>query len=128
MTRQNRSSQVELTRRALRDLVEIERYSVKEWGRKTADEYLSDIEAALERLAQNPALLQVEPDITHGLSLYRVRKHYLVCDYQHDLIIVLTVIHTSMDLHSRLLKLEPRLEWESHILRTKLHSSSRDEE
>lgn len=127
MTRGRRNSRIELSRRALRDLVAIEQFSVEEWGRKTTDEYLADIAAALDRLQQNPDLLRIEPDIITGVSFYRVRNHVLVCDYQRDLIIVLTVIHTSMDLRSRLLELEPRLEMESAILRKKLHGPSIDD-
>jgi toxin ParE1/3/4 len=119
-----RESRVELTHRALSDLRAIEQFSIKEWGRKIADKYLDDIAAALDRLRQNPEILRLEPDFAPGLYFYRVKKHFLVCDAQDDLIIVLTVIHTSMDLPARLLELEPRLAVESQLLRTKLHGSS----
>jgi toxin ParE1/3/4 len=113
-----------LTQRALSDLREIERFSIREWGRKTADRYLDDIEAALDRLRENPEILRLEPDFAPGLHFYRVKKHFLVCDCQDALIIVLTVIHTSMDLPARLLELEPRLATESQLLRAKLHGTS----
>ena len=105
--------------RALSDLREIERYSVKEWGRKAADKYLDDIAAALDRLSENPEILHIEPDLIPGLYFYRVRKHILVCDFQGENVIVLTVIHTSMDLPARLVELEPRLVSESQILQAK---------
>ena len=117
------NSAVELTKRALADLREIERYSVKEWGHKTADKYLDDISAALDRLGENPEILRLEPDIVPGLFFYRVKKHFLVCDYQGKAVIVLTVIHTSMDLRARLLELEPRLVAESQFLQIKLHKN-----
>ena len=112
---------LELTRRALADLRAIERYSVREWGRKTADDYLVDIAAALDRLCENPGILRLEPDFSPGLYFYRVKKHVLVCDYQGDTVIVLTLIHTSMDLPARLLELEPRLTAESQVLHARLH-------
>lgn len=124
MSKSKRESRVELTHRALSDLRAIEQFSIKEWGRKIADKYLDDIAAALDRLRQNPEILRLEPDFAPGLYFYRVKKHFLVCDDQDDLIIVLTVIHTSMDLPARLLELEPRLAVESQLLRTKLHGSS----
>jgi plasmid stabilization system protein ParE len=116
-----------LTELALDDLHAIQQFSVKEWGRQTADQYLNQIEAALDRIQQNPNLLHLEPDILKGLSFYRVKKHLLVCDCCDDFIIVLTIVHTSMDVQSRLLELEPRLVAESQLLRAKLHGMSSDD-
>ncbi|MFN9825302.1 MAG: hypothetical protein ACK58J_14230, partial [Planctomyces sp.] len=59
-----------------------------------------------------------------GLSFYRIRRHVLVCDYRDNSVIVLTVIHTSMDLPARLLELESRLLTEAQILRARLHGDS----
>ena len=56
-----------LTDRALSDIQELEQYSVKQWGRKTADKYIDDIAAALDRLSENPHLLRLEPDLAPGL-------------------------------------------------------------
>ncbi len=122
MTRRKKQSKkavVELTRRALGDLRQIEIYSVQEWGRKAADKYLDDISAALDRLSDHPEILRLEPDFCPGLYFYRVNKHFLVCDYHTETVLVLTVIHTSMDLPSRLQELEPRLIVESQLLQTK---------
>jgi toxin ParE1/3/4 len=118
-----REQRVLLTQRALSDLRAIEKFSVKEWGKKAADKYLNDIQAALDRLQENPEILRIEPDFSPGLHFYRVKKHFLICDYQAEVVIVLTVIHTSMDLPMRLLELEPRLATESQILRAKLHGT-----
>jgi plasmid stabilization system protein ParE len=119
--KQSRKAAVELTHRALADLREIESRSVKAWGRKTAEAYLGSIAAALDRLRDDPGILRLEPDFSPGLYFYRVKKHHLVCDYHDDQVIVLMVIHTSMDLPARLLELEPRLISESQYLRSRLH-------
>jgi len=113
-----------LTRRAIEDLRQIERHSVKEWGRKVADKYLDDVTAALDRISQSPQLLQDNRVGIPGLSFYRIRRHVLVCDYRDNSVIVLTVIHTSMDLPARLLELESRLLTEAQILRARLHGDS----
>jgi toxin ParE1/3/4 len=122
--KQSSKAAVELTERALADLREIKRYSDKEWGRKTADKYLDDIAAALDRLSENPEVLRLEPGYSPGLYFYRVKRHFLVCDYRGETVIVLTVIHTSMDIPSRLLELEPRLTAESQYLQGKLHKNA----
>lgn len=115
---------VVLTQRAQSDLREIERFSVREWGRKTADEYLDDLQSALDRLKEDPEILRLEPDLAPGLYFYRVRRHFLVCDCSSETIVVLTVIHTSMDIPARLAELEPRLAAEVAFLRRKVHSES----
>ncbi|HEY4260880.1 MAG TPA: hypothetical protein VGM98_12000 [Schlesneria sp.] len=52
-----------------------------------------------------------------------MNKHFLVCDYHSETVIVLTVVHTSMDLPSRLQELEPRLMVESHLSQVKLRQA-----
>ncbi len=111
-----------LTERALGDIRDIERYSVEHWGRKTADKYLGDIAAALDALCENPRILRLEPDFAPGLYFHRVRKHLLVCDLTGRRVTVLTVIHTSMDIPTRLAELEPRLIAEAQLLHEKLRS------
>jgi plasmid stabilization system protein ParE len=112
---------VVLTDRALADLRNIEDFSVRTWGRRTADKYLADIESALDRLRETPEILRLEPGLADGLYFYRVRKQVLVCDCAKDFITVLTLIHTSMDIPVRLAELEPRLAAEIQFLRDKLH-------
>lgn len=116
-------AKVHLTERALSNLREIERHSVQEWGRKTADRYLDEFSAAFDRLRSNPEILRLEPDFAPGLSFYRVKKHFLVCDHHGTTVIVLTVVHTSMDLPSRLSELEPRLNAEAQALRSRLRNA-----
>lgn len=113
-------SELVLTQRALEDIRGIEAFSVERWGQATADKYLDDIDAALSRLQQMPALLREEPEIVCGLRFYRVQKHYLVCDVIDDRIYVLTVMHCSMDLPARLSDLEPTLAAEVTLLHTNL--------
>ena len=112
--------EIQLTKRALSDLREIDRHSAREWGRKTADKYLEGIDEALNRLRVSPNLLRLEPDLIPGLYFYRVQKHFLVCDFRDKTVNVLTVIHTSMDLPARLMELEPCLIAEAQILQGRL--------
>jgi len=109
-----------LTERALSDLRAIDAYSVREWGAKAAAKYLDGISAALDRLRENPAILRLEAELAPDLFFYRIKKHVLVCDFDGRTVIVLAVIHTSMDLPARLLDIEPRLVLEAEMLRNKL--------
>jgi plasmid stabilization system protein ParE len=109
-----------LTDRALSDLRDIERYSIETWGRKTADKYLADIESAFQRVSENPTLLREQEDLPAALRFYRVNKHWMACDVRHGAIIVLTVIHGSMDLPHRLAELQPTLPSEAELLQAQL--------
>lgn len=110
---------IHLTQRSISDLREIERYSIGQWGQKVADKYLSDISLALDQISQDPSILSLQPSIAPGLFFYRVKKHFLVCDYHLNTVLVLTVIHATMDLPARLLELEPGLASEALYLQAK---------
>lgn len=109
-----------VTEGALQDLRDVRDYSIEERGQTVADKYLDDFDAAIQRLAEMPSLLRKEPQIASGLYFYRVRKHFLVCDVFADAVLVLTVVHCSMDLPERLAELQPTLTSEVELLHRKL--------
>ncbi len=111
---------VKLTDRAHFDLQEIEDYSLKRWGRKTANRYLEDIQTALSLLQENPNLVHHKAAISTHFKFYRVREHFLVCTKLKDILYVLTIKHGQMDLPTRLGKLEPTLVQEADLLHQRL--------
>ena len=119
------SKAIHLTDRALQDLVSVEDYSVNTWGKRVANRYIGQIEAALQRLSDNPEILREEPNLHDYLYFYRVSKHLLVCDVQRDAIYVLTVIHASMDIPERLIELEPTLNLEIEMLQQQLEKAKK---
>ena len=114
-----------ITEKALRDISEIEQYSVREWGRKVAKRYLSDIESALVRIQEDRELLRAENDLHPDLRFYRVNKHLLVCDVQPKSVFLLTVIHASRDIPSRLAEMQPALASEVELLRKQIGKKKR---
>ena len=122
MSAKKAKSNLLLTERALHDLAEIERYSIEQIGRKAAGRYISDIEAALSRLQEQPALLRAEEDLHPKLQFYRVNKHLLVCDVQQGTIFLLTVIHANRDIPGRLAEMQPNLTLEVELLHKQLAS------
>jgi len=115
-----RAAQLHLTQRALADLQQILEYSAQQWGRRVADDYITGMEAALNRIRENPELLRAEPALHPALTFYRLQKHLLVCDSQDRSIIVLTVIHATMDIPSRLADIQPQLAMEVELLHRQL--------
>ena len=103
------ATKVFLTRRALRDLNDIENYSVENWGKRVSREYIDSIQGALDLLKNNPDLLRIRPNVTDSFLMYRVREHYLICAAEKKSIFVLGIIHGSMDLPNRIAELEPSL-------------------
>lgn len=118
-----RRTRLSLTRRALSDIHGIFEYSTARWGKPTAEKYIDDLEAGLKRIQEHPDLLKPEPDLHDALQFYRVNQHVLVCDVHPKSIVVLTVIHASMDILSRLAELEPILNAEVKILHERLRGS-----
>lgn len=120
-----RKARLLLTERARSDIREIETYSIAEWGKRTASNYISDLEAALMRVQERPDLLRPEEGLHPKLCFYRVNKHLLVCDVQRKAIVVLTVIHASRDIPSHLAELVPALTAEVELLHKKLSQKKR---
>ena len=111
---------VGLSRRAIRDLKDIEQYSLERWGKTVAAHYMDSIEQGLNRLRESPELLRAKEGISPHFSLYRVREHFLVCTMNAKRLYVLTIKHGSMDLPRRLAELEPHLLKEAELLQRAL--------
>lgn len=105
-----------ISRRAARDLEEIYSFSIAHWGHRVAEEYLDQIEEALQRLRENPTLLRVKPEFSPHFRFFRVRRHYLVCARVENNIYLVAVKHGSLDLPIRLAELEPTLLQEIGLL------------
>lgn len=118
--RKEQTHRLLLTDSALRAVTEIEQYSQETWGKTVAARYLDDLEAALERLRQNPELLRHEPRFHDHFGFYRVNKHLLVCDIQRKAVFVLAIIHATRDIPERLADLEPTLKSEIAMLHEKI--------
>jgi len=112
---------VHMTQRSLRDIKGIEAYSLEQFGRRVANKYLDKLEAGLSRLAENPELLREEPPFHDSLRFYRIEKHVLVCETGvRGKLIILTLLHASMDIPTRLAELEPMLKMEVQMLAAQL--------
>ena len=113
-------TQVKLTDTAMSDLQEIYNYSMSKRGESTADDYLEKFDHSLNIIRSNPSILKINKNISSRFRIYFVQKHCLICDMVGDTVVVLTILHTSMNLLERLKKLEPSLEEEVTILSNRL--------
>lgn len=111
-----------LTERALADLVGIESYSIKQWGKAVAKKYLSDIESRLLLIQESPGLLSSSDGLPEAFQCYPAGKHVMFFDVHPQSLVLLTVIHGNMDLPNRLAELVPTLATEIELLHGKLRS------
>lgn len=107
---------VYLADRAVSDLIGIENYSVSNWGKKVAGNYLLKFEKAFKLLEFNPELARANLDLGKTLLFYRVEKHILVFIRVGAGLAVLTVAHASRDLETLLHDLAPTLKVEANAL------------
>ncbi len=120
--KKQRQIRLYLTERALADLVEIESYSIEQWGKRAAKKYLADIEGRLRLIHENHGLLSAMEGLPEPLQCYPAAKHVLVFDVRPTALVLLTVIHGNMDIPSRLTELVPTLATEVEQLHSHLHS------
>jgi plasmid stabilization system protein ParE len=117
---------VHLTNRALRDIASIEAYSLEKFGKQVASQYIGKLEAGIGRISDNSAILREETIFHETLKFYRIEQHLIVCETGiEDKIIILTLLHASMDIPSRLAELEPKLPIEAEMLLKQLERSSK---
>ena len=122
----NSTRSVYLTDRALRDIAGIESHSIEQFCKRVAAKYVGKIEAGIGRVSDNPDLLRQETPFHESLRFYRVEQHLFVCETGIEgKIIILTLMHASMDILSRLADLEPNLSMETEMLLKQLRRSTK---
>lgn len=117
---------VHLTDRALRDIAGIQSYSTQRLGERDTAQYIGKLEAGIGRVSDNTDLFREESPFHESLKFYRIEQHLLVCETGIEgKIIILTLLHASMDIPSRLAELEPKLSIEAAMLLKQLYRSSK---
>ena len=116
------TASVHLSYRAMLDLDEIETYPTEKWGARVAHQYLDDLGAAIERIAEAPQMLRERPDTSLRLLFYPAREHVMVCDIIGDCIFILALRAAVMDLPRRIAELEPQLVQEAELLAARIET------
>ena len=88
---------------ATADLRALRRYSVERWGKAVATRYETDVRNAAMGAAARTE--RIKP-LRDGLSMVRVRSHYLVVeiDPAADRLTVTRVLHVAMDVERHVTK------------------------
>jgi toxin ParE1/3/4 len=87
---------VVFSRRAEADLLDIAKYTLKIWGAKQVDQYLTNIDSCCRRLAVAPLLGRSCDEIRPGLRRMEQGKHIVFYRQQTKGILVTRILHRSM--------------------------------
>jgi len=84
------------------DLENITRYTRDQWGRDQRDRYMLAMETQFEVLAQNPRLAAERVDYDPPVRIYKYEKHLIVYAINDGGILIIRVLHQSMDVAAHL--------------------------
>ncbi len=93
--RQNKTFQ--LRPKAVQDLENIYNYSVQEFSFERAEKYIIDLDSSFYKLAGDPSLGRNYNHIRSGVLAFNVVSHIVFFRLSKSGIIILRVLHNSMD-------------------------------
>lgn len=90
-----------LTRKAFQDLSEIWNYTFDNWSEEQANKYYSILIAGIINIASDKAYSS-KPyfQISNNLWGYRVQHHIIFYQIENNDVLVIRILHSSMDLKS----------------------------
>jgi toxin ParE1/3/4 len=84
------------------DLEDIWLYSVKKWGLAQTEHYLEELVTNFQFLAENPELCAEHYEFTPPVRISHYGKHLIVYLIKDDHILIIRVLHDSMELSRHL--------------------------
>ena len=108
-----------LTRNTALDLRRIHTLSRREWGEDVADQYLSDLYAAMCAAATNPEKGRLRQYRSAPFLMVSARQHFVIYDLAPQGIVVLTVQHQVRDIETLIAELTPAFVTEVERLKRK---------
>ena len=82
---------------AKRDLADIGAYALREWGAAQKKKYLGQIRERFAALRETPGVGAARDEIADGLRSYRAGRHVIYYRETGSELVVLRVLHESMD-------------------------------
>ena len=86
---------------AEQDLLEIWLYTFKAWGEQQADDYLDELDTAMQLLAEQPLMCRERLEFTPPVRIHRHAHHLVIYLASDDGINVVRVLHESMDVENK---------------------------
>ncbi|MEE4203505.1 MAG: type II toxin-antitoxin system RelE/ParE family toxin [Halieaceae bacterium] len=84
------------------DLIDIWLHSSREWGDEQADQYLDDLDQAIQLLAEQPLMCRERPEFFPPVRIHHHAHHLIVYSAVTGGISVVRVLHESMNVDAHL--------------------------
>ena len=88
---------VVLSKKARQDFLNILRYTAEQWGKDQLEKYRGKIDAAIQKIAGNPAIGASRNDLDEPYRTFPVGVHVIVYRQQSHRIRILRILHQRMD-------------------------------
>ena len=85
-----------LTQDAQADLIEIRRFTVKQWGDVQSKKYLSELRYTIQLLVENPLLGKLKPDVGCNIVSFPHVSHIIYYIVHECHLVVFGVLHKRM--------------------------------
>ena len=87
---------------ARQDLDDIWYYTFNKWSLSQADFYHDELVEGIIKLMTNPTLAKLEEYSNREYLKYKVNHHYLFCRIENSSLVVIRILHESMDFQRHL--------------------------
>lgn len=91
-----------LTAEAESDLLEIYLYGFQNFGESQAEAYFAELESCFEILSKEPLISRERTEFTPPVRIHHHGRHLVVYGIQADLLLIIRVLHDSMDVKRHL--------------------------
>lgn len=82
-----------LTRRANIDLIDIEEYSLRKWGKDQTETYMDDLYVAFSKIANEPEIGVLRYNCSFPFYMAPARQHFAIYKPFEEGIIIATILH-----------------------------------
>lgn len=89
--------EISFTAAAKADLAAIDEYSAIEFGHDVADEYSRGFTKAFNLLRDHPHVGAAYPELGKGIRCLTHHRHRIFYIVQHDLVLILRIVHYARD-------------------------------
>lgn len=86
----------QLTPDAQSDIIEMRRYTDKQWGKAQSDKYLSELRKKLQLLAETPSMGKPRPDVGEAVMSLPYVSHVIYYIVHQQQPVVFGVLHKRM--------------------------------
>ena len=91
-----------LTKEADNDLLNLYLYGYKIFGEAQADKYYFELEECIKLLCKSPFMCRERKEFSPAVRIHHHKRHLIIYLIQMDHILIVRVLHDSMDIKSHL--------------------------